>query len=56
MLSIIVPNAQGLSKSENKLLDRSLAYAKHLVEERARLLQIAETSGVKTEDIIPQQR
>lgn len=55
VLSMIVPDAQGLSKSENKLLDRSLAYAKRLIEERARLLQIAETSGVETDDIIPQQ-
>lgn len=45
-LSNIVPHAEGLAKSENKLLAMSLEWAKELINERELLHQIAEISGV----------
>lgn len=47
-LSLIVPNAQQLAKSENKLLAKSLKWAKDLLEERDRLHRIAKMSGIET--------
>lgn len=51
VLAIIVPDSQGMAKSENKLLARSLAYARHLAAERERLIKIAEISRVHLDDL-----